>query len=160
VVPGRYLARLTVGGQTYEQPFQVHEDPRLDIEIEARKQWMRTLFALGDLYEAVLADAERVLPIHWQLEKLEEAGKDLSAEAVEEVEEVHRLYTELLSRIRTLYGQVDDWTGPMTADQRAQMAYYAELRTRLRPRAEALRDDAVRRLNRRLKRDERIVVDG
>ncbi|HET7275814.1 MAG TPA: hypothetical protein VFI91_11670, partial [Longimicrobiaceae bacterium] len=38
---------------------------------------------------------------------------------------------ELRSRISNLYGEVMDWTGPLTSDQEAQLDYYKEMLGRL-----------------------------
>jgi len=39
VVPGQYTVRLEADGTVSEQPLEVREDPRLDIDPEVRRQW-------------------------------------------------------------------------------------------------------------------------
>jgi len=62
-IPGRYTARLTVGGQTYEQPFQILKDPRVqatDADLQAQltlmmdigKRAADAVDGLNRLYEA------------------------------------------------------------------------------------------------------------
>lgn len=151
VSPGMYLTKLTVNDQTYEQMFTVADDPRLDIRIEDRREWTATLFELGELYKSVLAELEEVRPIYWKVEKLTaDQKKKLDEEMLEEVKELDRMYGELLSRTRSLYGQVSGWMGDLTTDQEAQWTYYEKMLEKLAPRKQAL-SDWVPKLNRKIK---------
>jgi hypothetical protein len=134
-----YVAKLTVNGQTYEQAFNVVDDPRLDMRIEDRREWTATLFEIADLYKAVLEEVNEVRPLHWKYDKLSADEKAEMDEAyLEEVKELDRMYGELLSRTRSLYRQVSGWMGDLTTDQESQMAYYKEVLEKLAPRKETV----------------------
>ena len=106
VVPGTYTVRLTVDGKRYDQAVRVMEDPRITITPVARAQWTTDLQAIATQYRAA-HELARMKP---------------SAQS-----------RELLSRLQRLYDAVSNWTGPMTADQTAQLSYFrqkiAELRS-------------------------------
>jgi hypothetical protein len=139
VFPGMYVAKLTVNSQTYEQAFNVVDDPRLDLRIEDRREWTATLFEIADLYKAVLEEVNEVRPLHWKYDKLSADEKAEMDEAyLEEVKELDRMYGELLSRTRSLYRQVSGWMGDLTTDQESQMAYYKEVLEKLAPRKETV----------------------
>ncbi len=155
-MPGLYVAKLTVNGQDYEQTFIIKDDPRVTIEIEDRAAWTETMFALGDLYEKVLSDMKPVKKVHWQLENIKNTSK-LDEATVAEIRELDRMYDELLSRTRGLYGSVSRWMGKMTHDQMAQMRYFQEMVNQLTSRKDALLK-MIPKLNKKLDKENQIEV--
>jgi len=135
VVPGMYTVRLEADGTVLEQPLEVREDPRLDIDPQVRRQWTEDLLALGRFSRAVVDDAGI-----WG-ETLEEVGEDVDAPAalVMEARDLQRQWNELRSRTRRLQGEVEGWVGPLTQQQRAQRDFYREMLETLRRDAESLR---------------------
>ena len=158
VIPGLYKAVLTVKGQTYEQSFQVKDDPRVDIDMAIRTDWTETLFSIGELYEGIVADMKEIMPAKHPIDTLRKQ-RDLDEEALTEIDELARMYDELVSRTRTLYFDVSDWMGPMTGDQHAQMTYYTEMKNTLATRAKRFVEEQLPRINRKLKKAERIDLD-
>lgn len=157
-MPGLYMAKLTVNGQMHEQTFMIEDDPRVDIEIEDRAAWTETMFALGDLYEAVLADMKPVKMVFWQLDKLEKGKARADAATIAEIKELDRMYSELLNRTRGLYGSVGNWMGKMTADQTAQMKYYKEMLGKLAPRKQTMLN-MIPKLNKKLDKAAKIEIE-
>ncbi|HSG48008.1 MAG TPA: hypothetical protein VLA43_09370 [Longimicrobiales bacterium] len=51
--PGEYTARLTVNGNTYQQPFRVLADPRLDVAQADYEEQFRVAMAVRDSLQAV-----------------------------------------------------------------------------------------------------------
>ncbi len=158
VVPGMYTARLEVKGKVYEKNFSVSDDPRLDIRIEDRREWTRTVFEIADLYKLVLQELKIARPIHWHIERLSADEKEkLDDEILTEIKELDRMYGELLNRTRSLYSEVSGWIGNPSADQKAQMAYFQEMLERLAPRKEALLE-AIPKMNKKLGKDNQILT--
>jgi len=118
VMPGQYIARLTVNGRTLEQKMTIRDDPRLDVTPADRRLWTDTMVAVADLFREVVA-------LNAQLAKREAA----------DAAETRRIGRELQSRIGTLYTTVGRWTGRPTADQRSQLVFYRETLDQLRARA-------------------------
>jgi hypothetical protein len=135
VVPGVYTVRLEADGTVLEQPLEVREDPRLDLDPQVRRQWTEDLLALGQLSRAVVDDAGI-----WG-EVLEEVGEDADApEALAmEARDLQRQWNELRSRTRRLQGEVEGWVGPLTQKQLSQRDFYREMLETLRRDAESLR---------------------
>ncbi|MCU0646592.1 MAG: hypothetical protein MUF00_01240 [Gemmatimonadaceae bacterium] len=107
VAPGRYTVRLTAGGLTREQTVTVRDDARLTISAADRRAWERGVDEIAALYrQAALL-----------------VSKAASRPATDEL----RLTVgELQDRIGTLYGNANRVTQPLTADQRAQLAYFTQ----------------------------------
>jgi hypothetical protein len=116
VVPGTYTVRLTVDGRTHEQRVQVADDPRITVAPAARAEWTATLLRLGEMHRSasVLVDGARSAG----------AQGDVARERL-------RVTRELQSRIASLYRAVSASTGPLTSDQRQQMTFFDETRSRL-----------------------------
>jgi hypothetical protein len=137
VVPGTYVVRLSVAGRSYEKPLVVSEDPRINVGLEERRAWTHTLLRIGGMYEdandlvGVLADHAASL------------GDDAADDVVSEGQELYRLAGELRRRIQSLYFSVGGWTGGPTADQVAQMSFFAGLIEELTPRVEVLTGSAI-----------------
>lgn len=159
VVPGIYIARLTVNGKSYEQQFRVTDDPRLDISIADRNAWSAKLMEIFELYGEVSKMNSKLRPIRNKLNKVAKDYKKLPASSVEEVNEVSRMYGELFSRTRSLYGQVYGWTGRMTTDQKSQFEYYTLMHQKLSKRMDDMIKKELPRINRVLKGDDKISTE-
>ena len=159
VIPGLYKAKLTVKGQTFEQTFRVEDDPRINISIGDRMAWTANVNKTYELQNKVSAEANLIRSIARKVTKLESDNKSLSKNAVNEVKEMNRLYSELSRRTRSLYGQVSSYMGVMTGDQKSQFAYYQEMDLKLTKRKELLLNKTIPQLNKKLKGDDRITVD-
>jgi photosystem II stability/assembly factor-like uncharacterized protein len=125
VIPGRYTARLKVRGKTYEQSFEVREDPRIEVSAEERREWTESLLLVYEMYKKVTG----------LMEKAKEAAEAPRAPA--EAKELHQTFVELQHRLGTLYGALNGYTGRPTADQRAQQDYFSALVKELESRASA-----------------------
>ena len=158
VMPGLYRARLEVNGRSREKTFTVREDPRIDLPVEHRRKWTAILLEIGELYTGLVEDNEGIQPVIWHVDRYRKDGKKLDEKAAREIEETGRLYSELLSRVRSLYSQVMGWPGPLTADQKSQWTYYQEVYQRIRPRKEEFHKRHLPRLNRKLAKEDRIQV--
>ncbi|MGH7475048.1 MAG: VPS10 domain-containing protein [Longimicrobiales bacterium] len=140
VVPGSYTVRLVVGGRAYEQPLEVREDPRLEIDAATRRQWTENLLTIASLYGEVRDELATLTPLLPDPDERRPSDPPPADAATRELYEVGDLVDELFSRVQRLYGDVADWTGPMTADQRTQLDYYGQKLNELRPRARAVAD--------------------
>jgi photosystem II stability/assembly factor-like uncharacterized protein len=159
VVPGIYIAKLTVNGESYEQQFRVVDDPRLDINIADRNAWSASLMEIFKLYGEINEKNSKLRPIRSKLNKVKKDYKKLPASSVEEVNEVSRMYGELFSRTRSLYGQVYGWTGRMTTDQKSQFEYYTLMHQKLSKRMDDMIKKDLARINRVLKGDDKISTE-
>jgi hypothetical protein len=66
--PGRYTARLTLGGSSYEQSFEVIADPRLDVTQADYEEQFRVAMAVRDTMEAVHEAIRTVREVTAQIE--------------------------------------------------------------------------------------------
>jgi hypothetical protein len=156
VVPGMYTAKLTAGDQSFEQTFEVKEDPRIEVATEERKAWTENLLKIADLYRSTVPGVEMIRPIHTQVQDL---MKDLDAgdeELAAEVGELNRMYRELFSRIGRLYGEVSDWVGRLTEDQQSQWTYYEDILNRLESRRKVLIEETLPNFNQKLASEKKI----
>jgi photosystem II stability/assembly factor-like uncharacterized protein len=112
VRPGTYTVRLTVNGQAQEQKVAVVDDRRLTVAAAARQQWHADMRGLTALYLGADSLANRA----------QAAAKAAAGDAAKA--EQAAAASELRARIATLYRNVGRVTGPMTADQKAQRAYF------------------------------------
>ena len=141
VVPGTYTVRLTVDGQRHEQTVEVVEDPRLDVAPDVREEWTATLLEIGELHDRVAADVKRLEELVAGAEDddpFRGSGDEESRERWatlpdQRSRDVAWRAAELLDRIEGLYGDVEDWTGEMTADQRSRLEFYREKADELAP---------------------------
>lgn len=113
VAPGTYTVRLTAGGVTSEKRMEVRDDPRVDVPAADRAAWTSMLTDIAAAYRRAVTAAAAVA-----------ARTGASAEH-------QRLARLLPGRISGLYAEVGRYAGRPTADQRAQLAYYLEVTTRL-----------------------------
>jgi hypothetical protein len=115
VMPGDYIVRLTVDGKALEQTVRVSDDPRLDVVPSVREQWTATQLEVAALYRdaTVLVDSTS-----------RTAAGAAQDGAGREARERLRVARELQTRLLTLYRAIGGSTGPLTADQRAQIEYF------------------------------------
>lgn len=151
-MPGTYLAKLKMGDLEMSHPFQIKDDPRLEVNIEQRKQWTQSLLEIGTFSEQIVEELETVRPLYWQIGKVDQLAQAVK----EEARELESMYDELLSRTRSLYYQVSRWMGPLTADQQSQYAYYQEMLKKLNNRQKVLIEELIPKANKKLKKDQRI----
>jgi hypothetical protein len=121
VVPGRYTVRLTVDGQQYDQPVEVREDPRMTVPADIRAAWTATLLEIGQVY-ARATDLVR----QWQphVARLRPGAPNAFTGArLQDATLLTQQLNEAYGRLGGLYNEVDNWTGPMTQDQRTQLEY-------------------------------------
>ena len=128
VVPGEYTVRLEVGETISEQPLEVREDPRLDLDPLVRAQWTRDLLDLGELAAQAAEGAESMQETLEAVE--EEAGTE--GGVFEQVTDLLRQWRELSFRTRRLQGEVEGWVGPLTQQQASQRSFYLEMLETLR----------------------------
>ena len=159
VMPGLYVAKLTVNGETYEQSFKVSDDPRLDISIDVRREWNESLFEVANLYETVIAEMRATQLAGWKVNALEEDGVEFDEKTMAPLNEINRKYSELMSRTRSLYSSVSSYIGPWTNDQQAQFDYYTSMIAKLANEREEVIKNTIPRLNRGLKRDQKITIE-
>jgi len=141
VVPGEFVARLTVSGETYEQPVTVLPDPRSDASLENLQAQNEFVLAVRDRISAIAADAVQIRKIREQLdghhsrlgdepsaERLLELGEQASAamrdvelaiynpDAIVNYDILRGIHggAQLYSRWGWLYGSSMDHGGPPT----------------------------------------------
>jgi photosystem II stability/assembly factor-like uncharacterized protein len=154
VVPGTYIARLTVRGQSSEQPVEVRQDPRVTVSPEAVAQWTAMLMEIGRLQDELATMAEQLAPLRPRLPAPKLSGSAppgsavalraaeppaepvLTGEAEREARSVIAEADELLSRVRGIYGEASEWIGPLTADQQSTIDF---VRSRQGSMAERIR---------------------
>jgi hypothetical protein len=154
VVPGSYIARLTLRGESWEQPLDVRQDPRVTASPQAVADWVAMLFEIGRFQDELATMIEPLAPLRRRLppEKVSSgsppgsAGAEraarppeepvLTGDAEREVRSVIDDADELLSRVRGVYGSSSSWIGPLTADQQAIIDF---ARSRQAPLAERIR---------------------
>lgn len=134
VLPGEYTVRLTVGARTHERQLLVRDDPRHQISDAERRSWHDTMRRLAGMLRAHSAALDSVAAVKAKLDSLPERRRAGFAQVQSDVDAITPLMEELWSRMASLYGQMDDWPGRPTADQRTQLEYYAEWIDRLQPR--------------------------
>ncbi len=119
VTPGQYLVRLTVSGQTMEQRVEVRDDPRITITAADRQAWT-------DAVAGVAALIRQAAPANDAVQKAPDAA-DTTAQK--------RQWRELMARLTGLYGEIGRWSGPPTADQLSELAFYREMLQKLQAAA-------------------------
>ena len=130
VVPGRYTARLTSGGLTSEQTFEVREDPRLEFDSSERAEWTA---AQLDVWER-MGEAQALSRAVGRWAAMLDANTDalnVDPGLETELRDMARQMQELSSRISGLYRSMDGWVGPLAADQASQRAFLTDALTQL-----------------------------
>ncbi|MBI3789352.1 MAG: glycosyl hydrolase [Gemmatimonadetes bacterium] len=120
VLPGNYTVRLLAAGVTTEQKLTVVDDRRLTVTAPVRAAWDATMQSIAALY--LSADS---------LQAKAKAAADAAGGADRAKAELALTLGELRARIGTLYRNVGRVTGPATADQRAQLAYFTKRKAEL-----------------------------
>ena len=136
VVPGRYTVRLTVDGRSLEQPVEVREDPRMRIPADARAAWTATLLGIAEVHRRAIQLLDRWAPVAGRLRP--NAANPLSGPPRQDATRLNQQLEEVLSRLGRLYGDVESWTGPMTADQRTQLEFLERKLAELGPAVDRL----------------------
>ena len=141
VVPGEFVAQLSVGGETYEQPITVLPDPRSGASLENLQAQNAFVLAVRDRISAISADAVQIRKIRDQLdahrsrlgdepsaERLLELGEEASAamrnvelaiynpDAIVNYDILRGIHggAQLYSRWGWMYGSSMDHDGPPT----------------------------------------------
>ncbi|OEK05104.1 WD40/YVTN/BNR-like repeat-containing protein [Roseivirga misakiensis] len=157
VVPGIYVAKLVVNGQTYEQQFKVMDDSRLDVDFNVRKAWTASLFKIGRLYEEIIDGMLGAQKMQWHLNKLNSEKIKYNEDAAAPIIELNRKYNELLSRTRSVYFGVSGWIGPWSGDQQAQYDYYKSMIGKLEKETQSVMKTAIPKLNKGMKKANRFT---
>ncbi|MFY0592495.1 WD40/YVTN/BNR-like repeat-containing protein [Roseivirga sp.] len=155
VVPGVYVAKLVVNGQTYEQQFKVIDDSRMNVDFNVRKAWTASLFKIGRLYEEVIDGMLGAQKMQWHLNKLNRDKVEYNEDAGAPIVELNRKYNELLSRTRSVYFGVSGWIGPWSGDQQAQFDYYKIMIEKLEKETQSVLKSAIPKLNKGMKKANR-----
>lgn len=133
VAPGVYVARLHLGGKSYDQPFRVQEDSRITLSALERQKWTASLDGIAATYRVAAALSDSA---HAELKRLESGKAD--ERRLAEVRDIAETAGELVDRISALYGNVIRITEPPTADQRAQIGYFPTVLSAVQARWRAL----------------------
>jgi len=158
VLPGLYTAKLKVNDQSFSQVFRVSDDPRLDIAIDVRREWTESQWKVLELYSKIASDRSDVQKLNSQLSELKEKKVEYDEQVAEPLKESARKYNELNSRIRTLYSQIGNYIGPWTGDQQSQFDYYYAMADILKAEKEEVLSDVVPKINRKLKKENRLSL--
>ncbi|MDN3203202.1 VPS10 domain-containing protein [Algoriphagus sediminis] len=159
VLPGLYTAKLQVDEQSFSQVFRVSDDPRLEVAIDVRREWTESQWKVLELYSKVSSDRSDVQKLNSQLSELKEKNVEYDEEVAEPLKESARKYAELNSRIRTLYSQIGNYIGPWTGDQQSQFDYYSSMVEVLKAEKEEVLSDVVPKINRKLKKENRLSLE-
>ncbi|NRB61761.1 MAG: hypothetical protein HRU40_01805 [Saprospiraceae bacterium] len=157
--PGLYQAVLSVHDKVFRQTFRMSDDPRISIDISDRTDWVENQFEVGALYEGIVGDMKGILPLKVKLDTLMMQHTNMDNSLLDEMNEMQRMYTELLSRTSSLLRAVGNWMGPMTDDQHSRLDYYRTVRTQLATRTNRIKEVMIPKLNKKLKKDERILLE-
>ncbi len=99
--PGRYIVRLSVDGQAYQQPFEIRKDPR----VKASDADLRAQFDLMvDLRDRFSEVADTVIRIRGVRARLEERRAELPEDSRIEVDGI-------LEQLREIEGILTIWMG-------------------------------------------------
>ncbi|MFY9820791.1 MAG: glycosyl hydrolase [Thermoanaerobaculia bacterium] len=96
-VPGRYQARLTAGGETLTQPFEIRKDPRstaTQADLEAQFQFLQGIHdKIGETHDAI----RRIRDVRAQLQAIEKrlAKDDAQKPVVAAAKDVDKKMTEV-----------------------------------------------------------------
>lgn len=147
VLPGHYMARLSLGDKTYEKSMEVRLDPTLNVAAEALKSQYELTARIVEM-QSIVNDGLRFLDdVKGQLEErkktltaqekegTEEVLKALDSH-IKQVETVQNVLTRpadraswsegarLVERLDSLFGNID---GVNAAPTKAQISYFSEL---------------------------------
>jgi hypothetical protein len=159
VLPGLYTAKLQVNGETFEQKFSVSDDPRLDVSLDIRKEWTVSQMNVLALASEVSTDRAGIEKLDQQLDQLEKDKISYDKSAAAPLKEISKKYSELFSRIRTLYSEIGDYIGPWTNDQKAQYNYYLSMKDKLEVERDQVLKNTIPQINKGLKKDKRLIIN-
>ena len=111
VTPGTYTAKLTVGNDTFEQPFEVLVDPRLELEGISKETITEQLTFQNKVIELLSEASKYQANLEAELKKTKGAEKKKKLESVlKELKNEEGAYPEpmLVSQISYLYYIVSD----------------------------------------------------
>ncbi len=99
--PGQYVVRLAVDGQAYEQPFEIHRDPRIKTSDADLKAQFDLMVDLRDRYSEVADAVHQIREVRAQLEgRRAEMREDPRVEA-----------GRILEQLREIEGVLMIWMG-------------------------------------------------
>ena len=133
VLPGEYTVRLSVGGRNYDQQLEVREDPRITVSHAVRADWHAAVMGLASTVRSFVTMSDRVTGVRRQLDELPACEEARNTNLIATLEELEPLMNELRSRLTRLYGSVNGWPAPFTADQQSQQSYFEDWIRRLEP---------------------------
>ncbi|HEU5422974.1 MAG TPA: glycosyl hydrolase [Nitrolancea sp.] len=102
VPPGKYQVRLTAGGQSYTQPFEVVKDPRLPTSQQDFEEQYQLLLKIGDKLSQTHAAINEIRELRQQAESWQtraeraEQGKPVAEAAKELTEKLTAIEEELI----------------------------------------------------------------
>jgi photosystem II stability/assembly factor-like uncharacterized protein len=137
--PGRYTARLALGGRTVTQGFTVVDDPAVTLTPVVRAGWTRAVDSAAALVREVDGFTAELRAERERLAALPAAERGAQATRIEAVRDLAETAGELSQRVAALYGGMARVTALPTADQRAQAAYFPTVLRDLRARWTTLR---------------------
>ena len=159
ILPGVYVARLTYEDKVIEQTFKVKNDPRLEVNIDAQRAWKESLMGVGEVYEMVVDEMLPAQKMGWHLDKLNKEKVEYNEEAAEAIEDLNSKYSELMSRVRSVYFEASGWIGPLSGDQKAQLDFFKTMLPKLRQETNQVMKTAIPKLNRGLSRANRYTAN-
>ena len=140
MLPGRYAIRLEHAGRVHEQTVTVADDLRMTATDEDRRAHHQVAMEIAETLRASAADVAAVANAKAALDEIPGmASRDLT----DEIDALEPLLEEIYNRLSRVYGQINGWTGPSTADQRSQIIYLSDWMRRLAPRVLAVSETAT-----------------
>ena len=120
VLPGTYTARLTVDGETYEQPVEVHVDPSLEVDLATLRAQNEAATRLRDLI-SVANDGLRALDVlTTEIDERKASAERLGLDVPEDAAEARTQLAEGLKEISEALTRPEGKTfwsqGPRLAD--------------------------------------------
>ena len=124
VEPGLYTVRMAGAGTTAQQVVRVQEDPRFDEDPLVRNRWTQDLREITGVLTSAQRTAQEVLQA---VRRLDQGEARAPADATAKVRDLDREFSELVSRLARLRESVEDWVGPLSADQASQKEFLSDL---------------------------------
>jgi photosystem II stability/assembly factor-like uncharacterized protein len=135
VVPGVYTVRAQAGEARAQGRLEVREDPRIEVDPEARRQWTETLLELDALEARAEAAAET---LEDPVDRLDGGELEVNDDAARAARDLLRELEEVDSRTGRLLRGAAGWVGPLSDDERSQKAFLEEMMETLQEELEAL----------------------
>src|SRR4029079_19131578 len=96
-IPGQYQVRLTVGADTFTQPFTLLPDPRLSVTLEERRAAFDLKLAIRDRLSEAAEALYQIQRMRDQVEAWQPRSQD---------EGLQSAATALLDRLKTVEGEL------------------------------------------------------